>query len=80
LSREAAAEPGAGALSRVASSLDYVERARQVVAIPRDLPLPDVDLGRPRTPPIPEVTALAGALGLDGAVTRLAAALRGGSS
>ncbi|HTC82258.1 MAG TPA: 5'-3' exonuclease H3TH domain-containing protein, partial [Acidimicrobiia bacterium] len=37
----ARANPGAGALSRVAANLDYVERARQVVAIPRDLPLPE---------------------------------------
>jgi 5'-3' exonuclease len=76
--RAAEAQPGAGALSRVASSLDYVERARKVVAIPRDLPLPDIDLARPRPPPIPEVTALAEALGLDGALGRLAAALQGG--
>jgi 5'-3' exonuclease len=71
----AKANPGAGALSRIASHLDYVERARKVVAIPRDLPLPEVDLTRPRTPPIPEVTALADALGLTGAVARLASAL-----
>ena len=69
--------PGAGALSRVASHLDYVERARRVVAIPRDLPLPEVDLARPRAAPIPEVTALADALNLTGAVGRLAAALEG---
>ena len=69
--------PGAGALSRVASHLDYIERARRVVAIPRDLPLPDLNLERPRKPPIPEVTALAEALALDGAVGRLAAALEG---
>lgn len=75
----AEAEPGAGALSRVASHLDYVQRARQVVAIPRDLPLPDVDLERPRKPPIPEVLALAEALALDGAIGRLTAALEGRS-
>lgn len=69
--------PGAGALSRVAAHLDYIGRARRVVAIPRDLPLPDVDLDRPRKPPIREVTALAEALGLTGAVTRLATALEG---
>ncbi|HEY4409297.1 MAG TPA: 5'-3' exonuclease [Acidimicrobiia bacterium] len=73
----ARANPGAGALSRVAANLDYVERARQVVAIPRDLPLPDVDLARPRKPAIPEVTALADALALTGAVDRLSAALEG---
>ena len=72
--------PGAGALSRVAAHLDYVERARQVVAIPRDLPLPAVDLARPRKPAIPEVTALADALALTGAVGRLSAALEGGTA
>ena len=71
--------PGASALSRVAAHLDYVERARQVVAIPRDLPLPAVDLARPRKPAIPEVTALADALALTGAVGRLSAALEGPS-
>ncbi len=75
----ARSNPGAGALSRVASHLDYVDRARRVVAIPRDLPLPDVDLDRPRKQPIPEVLALAEALALDGAVGRLAAALEGGA-
>jgi 5'-3' exonuclease len=69
---------GAGGLSRVAAHLDYVDRARRVVAIPRDLPLPQVDLERPRKPPLPEVLALAEALALDGAVGRLATALEGG--
>jgi 5'-3' exonuclease len=73
----ARADPGAGALSRVAAHLDYVERARKVVAIPRDLPLPDIDLDRPRKPPIPEVTALAEALALGGALGRLITALAG---
>jgi hypothetical protein len=63
----------------VAAHLDYVERARKVVAIPRDLPLPDIDLDRPRQPPIPDVTALADALALGGAVGRLATALEGTS-
>jgi 5'-3' exonuclease len=75
--RAAQATPGAGALSRVAAHLDYVERARRVVAIPRDLPLPEIDLDRPRKPALPEVTALAEALGLTGAVGRLSAALEG---
>ena len=77
--KAAQAAPGAGALSRVAAHLDYVERARKVVAIPRDLPLPEVDLDRPRKPAIPEVTALADALALTGAVGRLSAALEGAS-
>jgi 5'-3' exonuclease len=76
--KAAEATPGAGALSRVAAHLDYVDRARRVVAIPCDLPLPAIDLDRPRKPPIPEVTAVAEALALDGAVGRLAAALEGG--
>ena len=75
--RAAREQPGAGGLSRVAAHLDYVERARKVTAIPRDLPLPEVDLARPRRPPIPEVTALADALALGGSVGRLAAALAG---
>jgi hypothetical protein len=32
----------------VRRELDYVRRADQVVTIPRDLPLPDLDLTRPR--------------------------------
>ena len=78
--KAAQAAPGAGALSRVAAHLDYVERARKVVAIPRDLPLPAIDLARPRKPAIPEVTALADALALTGAVGRLSAALEGSST
>jgi len=78
--KAAQAAPGAGALSRVAAHLDYVERARKVVAIPRDLPLPEVDLDRPRKPAIPEVTALADALALTGAVGRLSAALEGAAA
>lgn len=75
---EAAREdPGAGALSRVAAQLDYVERARRVVAIPKDLPLPDLDLARPRGEPPPSVTEVAERHGLGGALSRLLAALRG---
>jgi 5'-3' exonuclease len=72
----ARAEPGAGALSRVAGQLDYVERARRVVAIPRDLPLPDLDLTRPRSVP-PEVLDAADDFALRPALSRLAAALSG---
>ena len=35
-------------LGKVRRELDYVKRADQVVTIPRDLPLPDLDLTRPR--------------------------------
>lgn len=69
--------PGAGALSRVATQLDYVERARKVVEIPRDLPLGDVDLTRPRGEPPPPITERAADQGLTGALDRLVAALRG---
>ncbi len=73
----ARAQPGAGALSRVAGALDYVERARQVVAIPRDLPLPEVDLTRPDGKALPQAADLAAALNLQGAFDRLVAALAG---
>jgi 5'-3' exonuclease len=76
----ARAQPGAGALSRVAGALDYVERARQVVAIPRDLPLPELDLTRPRGASLPEAAGLAAALGLQGAFDRLVAALAGSAA
>ena len=73
----ARAEPGTGALSRVATQIDYVERARRVVAIPRDLPLPDVDLTRPRGDAPDELFVAAEGMGLTNAVNRLVAALRG---
>ena len=42
---EAAQESGAGvALGKVARDLDYVQRARKVVAIQTDLPIPETDL------------------------------------
>jgi 5'-3' exonuclease len=72
----ARAGPGSGALSRVAAQLDYVERARRVVGIPRDLPLPDIDLTRPRGPAPEAVLARAEALGLTNAVERLVTALQ----
>jgi 5'-3' exonuclease len=70
-------QPGAGPLSRVAAALDYVERARQVVAIPRDLALPALDLTRPDGQALPEAVDLAAALNLEGAFDRLVAALAG---
>jgi 5'-3' exonuclease len=73
----ARAEPGAGALSRVAAQLDYVKRAARVVAIPRDLPLPAVNLTRPRGEPPPAVVARAESQGLASPFTRLVTALRG---
>ena len=74
----ARAEPGAGGLSRVAAQVDYVERAQRVVAIPRDLPLPDdLDLTRPRGDAPEALFEAAAGLGLTGAVNRLVTALQG---
>lgn len=64
-----------GVLGKVRRDLDYVERALKVVTIPTDLPIPDVDLTRPREEPDPSVVALAERYGLAGAVRRLTAAL-----
>jgi 5'-3' exonuclease len=69
--------PGTGPLGKVRQQLDYVERAVEVVTIPRDLPLPAVDLTRPRAAPPEATVELAERHGLGGALTRLAAALKG---
>lgn len=71
----ATASGGSVALAKVKTQLDYVERARQVMQIARDLPVPDVDLRRPRVTPSEEVVARGNALGLGGPVRRLVAAL-----
>jgi 5'-3' exonuclease len=63
-------------LSKVRRDLDYIKAAVQVVTIPTDLPLPDVDLGRPRQEPNPAVYSLAERWGLGNAVRRLVAALK----
>jgi 5'-3' exonuclease len=62
-------------LSKVRRDLDYIKAAVQVVTIPTDLPLPDVDLERPRREPNAAVYPLAERWALDNAVRRLAAAL-----
>jgi 5'-3' exonuclease len=62
-------------LSKVRRDLDYIKAAVQVVTIPTDLPLPEVDLERPRQEPNAAVYSLAERWGLDNAVRRLAAAL-----
>lgn len=64
-------------LSKVRRDLDYVKRAVQVVTIPTDLPLPGLDLARPRTEADASVHALAESWGLGGALRRLVAALTG---
>jgi 5'-3' exonuclease len=66
------------ALSKVRRNLDYVERALKVVTIPTDLPIPEVDLTRPRREPDAAVVSLAERYGLGGAVRRLATALKSG--
>ncbi len=64
-------------MSKVRRDLDYVKRAVQVVTIPTDLPIPDIDLTRPRRDADPSVYALAQASALDGALRRLGSALEG---
>jgi hypothetical protein len=59
----------------VYSSLDYIERVLQVVTIPTDLPMPELDLTRPRGQPIQTVHALAENNGLTDAVLSLTTAL-----
>jgi 5'-3' exonuclease len=72
----AAAGGGEGiALSRVWRDRAYVERAVKVVRIPTDLPVPEVDLTRPRSVSTRPVRSVARGYGLENAVNRLVAAL-----
>jgi len=71
----AANSRGNVALGKVYGSLDYIQRALQVVTIPTDLPLPELDLTRPRGQPIHAVHALAEVNGLADAVLSLRTAL-----
>ena len=66
------------ALSKVRRDLDYIDRAVKVVTIPTDLPIPEVDLTRPRREPDAIVFSLAERYGLGGALRRLVAALKSG--
>jgi 5'-3' exonuclease len=76
---EAVASPQQGlALGKIRRDLDYIQRAVRVVSIPTDLPLPKIDLTRPRGEPDATVYPLAERYGLAGAVRRLAAALKSG--
>lgn len=72
---EEAGPDASGPLAKVRRDRDYIERARTVVRIPTDLPIPDVDLRRKRPEGSPELWDLAGSLGLAGAVTRLLEAM-----
>ena len=67
-------EPGV-VLGKVRRDLDYVKRAVRVVTIPTDLPIPEVDLSRPRVGPGEDAYELADEWGLGGALRRLGAAL-----
>ena len=64
-------------LGKVRRDLDYVKRAVQVVTIPTDLPIPDVDLARVRVEPDPSLHEIAEQWGLGNALNRLVAALTG---
>ena len=73
---EAAASSQEGiALGKVRRGLDYIERAVKVVRIATDLPIPEVDLTRPRQGPDEAVFRFAAEHGLENAVRRLSAAL-----
>jgi 5'-3' exonuclease len=65
------------ALNKVSRDLDYVKRAVEVVTIPTDLPIPKVDITRPRVEPPKKTYTLADDNGLGGALRRLVAALTG---
>lgn len=66
---------GGVALAKVRKDLDYVRRALRVATIATELPIPDVDLSRPRREPPPTVYERAAAHGLAGPTRRLGAAL-----
>jgi 5'-3' exonuclease len=78
----AAVEDGAtgAVIEKVRKDLDYVKRARRVVAISCDLPIPEVDLTRPRELPEDVLREHARGFGLENSVRALMAALAGGSS
>ena len=75
---EAAQSPQQGvALGKVRRELDYVQRAAKVVRIATDLPIPKIDLTRPRRSPDDSVFEFARSFGLENAVKRVADALVG---
>src|SRR5204863_4398180 len=75
----AARQAVGGPLAKVRADLDYLERAVKVVTIPTDLPLPEVDLTRPRKVSDEGILEMAEKHGLGGAARRLVSALTGGS-
>ena len=64
-----------GPLAKVASSLDYIERARSVVRIASDAPVAEIDASFPRHEPDPKLLDIAEANALSGPVKRLLAAM-----
>jgi 5'-3' exonuclease len=72
---EAATSDGGLVLGKVRRSLDYIDRALQVVTIPLDLPLPPMDLTRSRRAPEEEIYSQAAAVGLGSPVRSLVKAL-----
>jgi 5'-3' exonuclease len=67
-----------GALGKVAASLDYIDKAAQVVLITGDVPVGNPDMARPRGGFDKKLLPTAEAHGLDGPVNRLVAALSKG--
>ncbi|MCA0294264.1 MAG: 5'-3' exonuclease [Actinobacteria bacterium] len=62
--------------AKLGAAVEYLGPAREVVAVRRDVPLPDLDLTLPSVPPDPEeFAALAEVLGLGGSGDRILAAL-----
>ena len=70
-------DEGGVTIQKVRRDLDYVKRARQVVAIRTDIPLGDVDITRPRAAPKKDVIDLAERHGLGGPIGSLSDALQG---
>lgn len=78
---EAATSSNPGvAIGKVRRDIDYVKRAARVATIPTDLPLPEVDLARPRSEPDASLYEVAKQAGLEGALRRLVEAMMGKAS
>ena len=65
-----------GPLAKVASSLDYIERARTVVRIASEAPVGDVDTTFPQHPPDSKLIESAEANGVSGPMKRLTDAMK----
>lgn len=69
--------PPSTVLAKVASSLDYLDRAARVVMITAEAPIGEVDLTRPRGAADPILESVASKYGLLGQVRQLTGALAG---